>query len=51
MIDSLNKIGVDSSYKNRKEIARINGIGNPYTGTEQQNIDMLRMLLEGKLRK
>ncbi len=51
LIDSLNKIGVDSSYANRKRIAEKNGIGNPYTGTAQQNIDMLRMLCEGTLIK
>ncbi len=50
LIDSLNKIGVDSSYKNRKLIAAKNGIKN-YSGTAEQNIEMLRLLNEGKLIK
>lgn len=50
LIDSLNKIGVDSSYKNRKLIAAANGIKN-YSGTAEQNIEMLRLLTEGKLIK
>ena len=48
LIDSLNKIGVDSSYNNRKAIAAKNGIVN-YSGTAEQNIRMLSLLNEGKL--
>lgn len=48
LLDSLNKIGVDSSYQNRKKIAKANGIEN-YSGTAEQNIQMLQMLNEGKL--
>ena len=48
LIDSLNKIGVDSSYKNRKGIAAKNGIED-YSGTAEQNIQMLSLLNEGKL--
>lgn len=50
LIDSLNKIGADSSYKNRKLIAAANGIKH-YCGTAVQNIEMLRLLNEGKLIK
>ncbi len=48
LIDSLNKIGVDSSYKFRKKIAATNGIED-YTGTAEQNLKMLSMLQEGVL--
>lgn len=50
LIDSFNKIGVDSSYKNRKAIAAANNIEN-YSGTAEQNIQMLTLLNEGKLIK
>lgn len=50
LIDSLNKIGVDSSYKNRKEIASANGIVD-YCGSATQNLKMLALLNEGKLMK
>lgn len=50
LIDSLNKIGEDSSYKNRSLIAAKNGISG-YKGTEEQNLIMLDLLLEGKLIK
>lgn len=50
LIDSLNKIGVDSSYKYRKLIAAANGIEN-YSGTADQNLEMLRLLNEGKLKE
>lgn len=50
LIDSLNKIGVDSSYKNRKLIALHNGIMD-YAGTAKQNLEMLDMLNKGILVK
>lgn len=50
LIDSLNKIGVDSSYRHRKEIAVANGIEH-YKGTAEQNMKMLELLNEGKLIK
>lgn len=50
LIDCLNKIGVDSSYSNRKKIAIANGITN-YSGTATQNIELLELLKEGKLEK
>ena len=50
LIDCLNKIGVDSSYNNRKRIAIINGIEN-YSGTAAQNIELLELVKAGKLIK
>ena len=48
LIDSLNKIGVDSSYKFRKKIAAANGIVD-YSGTAEQNLKILDLLNSGKL--
>ena len=48
LIDCLNKIGADSSYKHRKKIAAANNIQN-YVGSVEQNLLMLRLLNEGKL--
>lgn len=50
LIDSLNKIGADSSYQGRKWIAQKNGIVN-YKGTAEQNLKMLDLLNSGKLIK
>ncbi len=50
LIDHLEKIGVDSSFANRKKIAEKNNIKG-YIGTEVQNIKMLDLLLSGKLIK
>ena len=50
LVESLGKIGEDSSYQNRSKIASVNGIAN-YTGTATQNIKMLEMLEAGKLLK
>lgn len=48
LIDSLNKIGVDSSYKYRAKIAEVNNIVG-YCGSAEQNTYMLQLLKEGKL--
>ena len=48
LIDNLNKIGVDSSYKNRAKIAQVNNITG-YCGSAEQNRYMLQLLREGKL--
>lgn len=48
--DALSKIGVDSSMKNRKEIAALNNISN-YQGLEEQNIALLNLFKQGKLIK
>lgn len=43
IVDYLKSIGVDSSYKNRKKLAKENGISN-YTGTAEQNLKLLEKL-------
>lgn len=48
LIDSLNKLGVYSSYENRKRIAAANGINN-YSGIEEQDLLMIKLLKEEKL--
>lgn len=48
--DALRSIGVDSSYSNRKKIAKANGI-SLYMGTAKQNTQMLTLLKQGKLIK
>ena len=48
LVESLKKIGVDSSFKHRAKIAAANNIQN-YTGTAEQNLLMLQLLNEGKL--
>ena len=48
LIDSLNKIGADSSFKHRAKIAKANNIQN-YVGSVEQNLLMLQLLNEGKL--
>lgn len=50
LIDCLNKVGVDSSYNNRKKIATVNGIVD-YSGTAAQNTKMLELLNSGNLLK
>lgn len=49
-VDGLKSIGVDSSFENRKRIAYSNGITN-YTGSAIQNIKLLNLLKNGKLKK
>ena len=48
IVDALNSIGVDSSKSNRAVIAVVNNISN-YSGTAEQNIQMLNMLKSGQL--
>lgn len=43
IVDYLKSIGVDSSYSNRKKLAKENGINN-YTGTAEQNLRLLEKL-------
>lgn len=50
LIDSLNKIGADSSYKSRALIAARNGIKD-YRGTQEQNLKLLELLGKGTLIK
>lgn len=50
IVDALNAIGVNSSYVNRKKIAKANGI-KLYVGSAKQNTKMLDLLKKGKLVK
>lgn len=49
IVDALKQINIDSSYENRKQLANINGINN-YQGTTNQNLNMLNLLKQGKLK-
>lgn len=50
IVEALASIGVDSSYTNRKKIAKANGIEG-YSGTSSQNAQLVKLLKEGKLKK
>ena len=50
IVDALKSLNVDSSINNRKKIAKINNIYN-YTGSVTQNIQLLRLLKNGFLKK
>jgi hypothetical protein len=50
LVDALKSIGEDSSFSKRKLIAQINGILN-YSGTSQENIELLNKLKNGILIK
>ena len=50
IVNALKSINVDSSFSNRGKIAKTNGIKN-YIGTSMQNITMLNLLKQGKLKK
>lgn len=43
IVDYLKSVGIDSSFKNRKKLAKENGISN-YTGTAKQNLRLLKKL-------
>ena len=43
IVDYLKSVGIDSSYSNRKKLAKENGISN-YTGTANQNLELLKKL-------
>lgn len=43
IVDYLKSIGVDGGFKNRKKLAKENGINN-YTGTADQNLKLLKKL-------
>ncbi len=49
IVDGLKSIGIDSSFDNRTSIAQKNGILN-YRGTYNQNIFLLKLLKQGKLK-
>lgn len=50
IVTALKKVGVSSSYTNRKKIAKANGI-TKYKGTASQNKKLLSLLKKGKLKK
>ena len=50
LVDALKAINVDSSYANRKKIAKVNGIAN-YKGTSSQNLSLYNLLANGMLKK
>lgn len=50
LVDALVQIGVDASFESRQELARRNGITN-YTGSARQNLELLHLLKEGRLRQ
>ena len=50
IVDALKSLGEKSSFEYREKIARINGIPN-YYGTSKQNLELLKLLKEGKLIK
>lgn len=50
LVDALAAVGADSSYTNRKQIAEKNGMAG-YQGTAEQNVKLLQMLRNGRLRK
>lgn len=49
-VDALTQIGVDASFASRKELAMKNGIDD-YTGSAKQNLELLRLLKEGRLKQ
>lgn len=49
-VDALTQIGVDASFESRRKIAQNNGIDN-YTGSAKQNLELLRLLKEGRLKQ
>lgn len=48
-VDALTQIGVDASFSSRREIAKMNGMAD-YTGSAKQNLELLRLLKEGRLK-
>lgn len=50
LVAALNTVGIDSSFAHRKEIAGANGI-EEYTGTAEQNTELVVLLAKGMLRK
>ena len=49
LVDALNHIGVDSTFESRKNLALKNGI-NDYTGSARQNLELLQLLKDGRLK-
>lgn len=49
LVDALKEINIDSSFKYREQLAKINNINN-YQGTANQNTNMLNLLKQGLLK-
>ena len=49
IVDALKEINIDTTYQYRQELAKLNNINN-YQGTPEQNIKMLNLLKQGKLK-
>lgn len=49
LVDALKQIKIDASFSNRKRLAKNNGISN-YSGTYSQNLKLLNLLKQGKLK-
>ncbi len=50
LVDALASLGIDSSFKHRRAIAKANGV-KLYVGTAKQNILLLSLLKNGKMKK
>ncbi len=50
IVDGLKSIGINSSFENRKKIAKNNGISN-YIGSYEQNVMLLNLARNGKLKQ
>lgn len=50
LVDALTHIGVDASLTSRHKLAKKNGIDN-YTGSAKQNLELLHLLQEGRLKE
>ncbi len=50
IVDALKEINIDSSYSYRKKLATANDITN-YHGSYDQNVKLLKLIKEGKLKK
>jgi len=50
LVDALKSLGINSSFGNRKSIAKANGI-KVYVGLDLQNVTLLKLLKQGRLKK
>lgn len=50
LVDALKLLKIDSSFSNRRKIAKANGI-TAYLGTASQNTKLLNLLKQGKLKR
>ncbi|MCD8028904.1 MAG: hypothetical protein LUF02_09675 [Erysipelotrichaceae bacterium] len=50
LVEALKQIGYNTSFEIRKQLAQMNGIDN-YTGSANQNLELLRLLKLGQLKQ